>query len=333
MDGPDPEPAERQWPPDEPLDPETALAARCGGCGAPWRVHRDLAGFRVRCSCGTYVEVPRLPDEPRALGFSDDWGVAKAGAELPAPAPVREDDQGRLELTSKPGQVIEHDLPTAAPLAPGALQHGNLATQKRWTNAAFIELALMMSAFLLPSLAIQLVFDGEARTLAWPFASLVTGVSVVLIAAALSPFAFSGMRRAAPRFFVEALAVAGVFLVLAELWMGLVDVDDQGGAMLRALRGALGPGWFLFVLAFCPAVFEEIAFRGAVQGRFSALLGRFHGIVATGAAFGICHGITAALPFHVGIGIYLCWLRERSKSLLPCMLAHGAYNATIGLMA
>jgi membrane protease YdiL (CAAX protease family) len=37
------------------------------------------------------------------------------------------------------------------------------------------------------------------------------------------------------------------------------------------------------------------------------------------------------LPFHVGIGIYLCWLRERSASLWPCMLMHGVYNAAIGL--
>jgi len=204
-------------------------------------------------------------------------------------------------------------------------------TQKRWTNAAFLELALMMAAFLLPAVAIDFIFDGQARTLAMPFASLITGLAVVLIAAAMSPFAFSGMRRAPSRFFLEAVAVAGVTFLLAKGWMHLVDPDDEGGAMLRALRTALGTGWFLFVLSFTPAVFEEIAFRGVLQGRFYALLGRFQGMIATGAAFGLAHGITAALPFHVGIGIYLCWLRDRSASLWPCMLMHAIYNAAIGL--
>ncbi len=80
-------------------------------------------------------------------------------------------------------------------------------------------------------------------------------------------------------------------------------------------------------------MFEELAFRGVVQGRFTALLGRFQGIVATGAAFGLCHGVTPALPFHVGIGIWLCWLRERSGSLLPGMVAHALYNGLIALTA
>jgi len=154
-----------------------------------------------------------------------------------------------------------------------------------------------------------------------------------LIAAAMSPYAFTGLRPAAPRHFAEAALFAiGAFL-LAIGWMALVDVDDESGKMMRGLRDILGEGWLLFVLAFCPAVFEEIAFRGAVQGRFYALLGRTQGLIATGAAFGLCHGVSAGLPFQIGIGIYLCWLRERSRSLLPGMLAHALYNGMIGHFA
>ena len=320
-------PVVRQWPPDEDIDPNTALAAECSGCGSPWRIHPDLAGFRVRCSCGTYVEAPRLPPPAPATdlfeGKPDDLPVAK----------ITKDDQGRLDLPLKKGEVTDREMPISAAMAPGTVQHGSVGTQQRWTNAAFLELALFLAAFLLPQVIIKWSFDGDARALAMPFGSLVTGIAVVIIAAATSPFAFSGMRLAPARFFLEAVAVAGVTLVLAMWWMQFVDAGDESGAMLRALRDGLGYGWFLFVLAFCPAVFEEIAFRGAVQGRFCALLGRFQGLIATAAAFGLAHGVTAALPFHVGIGVYLCFLRERSKSLLPCMLMHGLYNAAIGILS
>lgn len=323
-------PAVRYWPPNEDLDPDSSLAAQCTGCGAPWRIHRDMSGFKLRCSCGTYIEVPRLPAPAPPI---DALVAADESRDIMLVPEITEDEQGRIELASKTGQVLERDMPVSAPMAPGTVQKGNVVTQQRWTNAAFLELALMMAAFLLPGVAISLIFDGQAQTLAMPFASLITGIVVVMVAAAMSPFAFSGLRRAPPRFFVEAVAVAGVTFLLAQGYMHLVDTEDEGGAMLRALRTALGTGWFLFVLSFTPAVFEEIAFRGVVQGRFYALLGRFQGMVATGAAFGLCHGITGALPFHVGIGVYLCWLRERSASLWPCMLMHATYNAAIGLSA
>ena len=224
-------------------------------------------------------------------------------------------------------------MPVSLPVAPGSVQHATVATRQRWTNAAFLELGLLMAAFLVPQLVVGYALDGEARTLGMPFASLVSGVAVILIAALMSPFAFRGMRAAPGRFYAEAVLLAGVTFLLAQGWIHLLGVEDEAGRMLRALRDVLGDGWFLFVLAFTPAVFEEIAFRGAVQGRFCALLGRYQGILATGTAFGVCHGITLALPFHVGIGIYLCFLRERSRSLLPGMLFHFLYNGAIGLLS
>ncbi|MCR9245243.1 MAG: CPBP family intramembrane metalloprotease [bacterium] len=321
-------PVVRQWPADEELDPATALSAECPGCGAPWRIHPDLAGFRVRCSCGSYVQAPK-----RAQAAGDPFAVfVPEQAHLPVPKLTR-DNEGRLEVPHRRGETIERELPVDAPMAPGTVQHADVPTRQRWTTRAILELVLFMAAFLLPQFCIGFFFDGEARTLAMPFASLVTGVAVVLLAAALNPYVFSGVRGAKARYWIEAVLFAVGTYFLATVWVDLIDVNDEGGAMLRAWREALGPGWLLFVLAFCPAVFEELAFRGAVQGRFCALLGYYEGIIATGAAFGLCHGITAALPFHVGIGIYLCFLRSRSRSLLPCIAAHALYNGLIGLTA
>jgi membrane protease YdiL (CAAX protease family) len=98
---------------------------------------------------------------------------------------------------------------------------------------------------------------------------------------------------------------------------------------IQELRETLGRPLLLFVIGFCPGVFEELAFRGLLQGRLTALLGRNQAILATGAAFALAHGVTMAFPIHLSIGVYLCWLRARSGSLLPGMLLHAAYNSVL----
>ncbi|MBM4062024.1 MAG: CPBP family intramembrane metalloprotease [Planctomycetes bacterium] len=327
MDEPDPQslPAVRQWPHNEVLDPARAIAVACPACAAQWRVHEDMAGFRLRCECGTWIAMPpKVPDPapPQPLAPLEP---------AEPPAVLQPDERGLLVVPAARGEVTDQEMPVHLPLAPASVLHGNVRTQQRWTNAAFLELALLMAAFLLPHLLADLLLEGEARALALPFVSMATGVVVVLIAAATSPYAFRGLCGAPPRHFAEATVAAAAAAALAFGWMSVVDVHDEGGAMLRGIRDSLGVPWSLFVIAVCPALFEELAFRGAVQGRLLALLGRYQGLLATGVAFGLCHGVSAALPFHVGLGVYFGWLRERAASLLPGMLAHGLYNGAIVL--
>ena len=316
-------PVVRQWPANEPLDGVDVIAINCPGCGSPWRVHPDLAGFRLRCNCGGWIAVPARP-RPSALALPfDDGGGAGPRAELPR------DADGLFAVPAARGQVSDQPLPVHLPMAPGALQHGNVVVRQRWTNAAFLELALMMTAFLLPHLLASLALDGEARALALPFVSMATGIVVVLIAAVTSPYAFRALRNAPARHFAEAALAAFGFALLAVAWVSLIDVDGEARAQMRGLRTTLGTEWALFVIAVCPALFEELAFRGAIQGRFLALLGRTQGLLATGVCFALCHGVTAGFPFHVGLGLYLGWLRERSGSLYPGMVTHALYNGAI----
>ncbi len=108
--------------------------------------------------------------------------------------------------------------------------------------------------------------------------------------------------------------------------MSGVDLDD-----FRELRDVLGTGMSLFSIAFIPAIFEELAFRGLLQGRTSALFGNKMGVFIASITFGLAHGLSLGLPFHVGVGLYLGWLKLRSGSLYPSMALHFAYNATIVL--
>jgi membrane protease YdiL (CAAX protease family) len=70
---------------------------------------------------------------------------------------------------------------------------------------------------------------------------------------------------------------------------------------------------------------EELFFRG-LGVRVLSFLGGSVAIVLTALAFGLGHGILAALPPLVFFGLALGWVRLRSESVWPGILAHGAYN-------
>jgi membrane protease YdiL (CAAX protease family) len=58
----------------------------------------------------------------------------------------------------------------------------------------------------------------------------------------------------------------------------------------------------------------------------------FGGLAAIGVtslAFGLGHGLLVALPVLVVFGAGLGWVRIRSGSVWPGMLAHGLYNGAI----
>jgi membrane protease YdiL (CAAX protease family) len=78
-------------------------------------------------------------------------------------------------------------------------------------------------------------------------------------------------------------------------------------------------------LAIVAPVAEELMYRGVGYG----LLQRFGtgtAIAATGVLFGLVHGYVIELPVFAVYGFALGWLRSRTGSVYPGMLAHGLTN-------
>lgn len=341
-DGHDPAPADvdnaddgaRTWPRGRPLAADEALAATCEGCGAPWRVHQSMAGFRLRCDCGGWVAVAgvRRDDGPKTL----------ADARPPA-LRAGDDDAARLQ-TMQPaaggllrppvaiGEVYDAPIPTSLPMAPGALQSGRVEWRARWTNVALLEVTAVLAAILLPQIAVFAFASGREAVLLLPFASMVGGVGVLAIAAWSGPYGKIGMRRPAWRHVVEALVAPLLGLAYAAAWRRLLlqamprlaDESPEGELTTR-----LGLGLAIFTMAVVPAIVEEVAFRGMLQGRLMALLGATQGLVVTAMAFTLVHMSPATLPIHLALGLYLGWLRERSGSLWPGIFVHFAYNTLV----
>ena len=82
----------------------------------------------------------------------------------------------------------------------------------------------------------------------------------------------------------------------------------------------------IVLFAVVAPIVEELTFRGVGQSLL-AFLGRWPSMIIVGVAFGAAHGLVEALLVLVPFGIALAWLRDRTKSVIPGMIVHGAFNA------
>jgi membrane protease YdiL (CAAX protease family) len=90
------------------------------------------------------------------------------------------------------------------------------------------------------------------------------------------------------------------------------------------------PLWSAFVLiSLCPAIFEELAFRGFIQGRLETILRPGEALTLQAAMFSIIHLAPVVLPSHFVMGLVFGWVRRRTGSLVPGMILHGVWNALV----
>jgi membrane protease YdiL (CAAX protease family) len=94
-----------------------------------------------------------------------------------------------------------------------------------------------------------------------------------------------------------------------------------------------GYGWPMVLLMVCvqPAVFEELAFRGAILEVLRGLLGLRDAIVVTALLFMVLHLAVLSFPHLLLIGLVLGYVRTRSGSLYPCMVLHFTHNLLVVL--
>jgi membrane protease YdiL (CAAX protease family) len=130
----------------------------------------------------------------------------------------------------------------------------------------------------------------------WRWVGIAIGliIGVLLIALALEPLLHGGQEQG----------------LAPEEWE-----PDRAGAFL--VNG--------IVVATVVPFTEELFFRG-LGVRALSFLGGIVAVVATGVVFGLSHGIPGALPPLVLFGIALGWVRLRSDSVWPGVVAHGFYN-------
>lgn len=79
------------------------------------------------------------------------------------------------------------------------------------------------------------------------------------------------------------------------------------------------------LLAGLAPIVEELTFRGVGQSLLRAF-GRWPSILMVGIAFGVWHGLVQAELVLVPFGIGLAYLRDRTRSVIPGIVVHAAFN-------
>ena len=307
------------WPAHAPPAPDDAVETVCAHCTRRWVVHRDLGGYRLRCVCPGWIQVPF----PR---FLLEASAATPHAALPAPESRPDRPQQPVAVAPKrtaPRRVKETSVAERVAPTPREIDRG------------ILDLVAIAIAFLVPPTIVHVWGGLEALMRLLPLLGVVSGMLVILVGLASGPVGFEGLRRARARDYGAAVGLAAIGLAVAAGWLVLLRESGygDGNVWIAELVGMIGLPAAFFAVVFCPAVFEEIAFRGLLQGRLIGLVGLNSGIILTTFAFALAHGVTAATPIHLLLGLALSLLRHRSGSLYPCMLLHGLYNAGVVLFS
>lgn len=124
-----------------------------------------------------------------------------------------------------------------------------------------------------------------------------------------------------------------VFLVLAVVLNSLTTLLRTLAAFVlntTIMPAALPDGtlerviYFLGVCLFAP-VLEELFFRGALQGGLRRF-GLWVSMLVTAAAFALMHASVWEFPSVFILGLALCYVREITHSVRPCIVLHFANN-------
>lgn len=137
-----------------------------------------------------------------------------------------------------------------------------------------------------------------------------------------------GLRRFERRFVGHAAGVVVASAILSVVLEPILHAgEEQGLAPTEYRADRLGPLIANSVLFVVIGPFgEELFFRGLGVTALRPL-GVPVALAGTALVFGLTHGLLVALPALVFLGLGLAWVRERSQSVWPGYIAHGAYNA------
>jgi membrane protease YdiL (CAAX protease family) len=90
------------------------------------------------------------------------------------------------------------------------------------------------------------------------------------------------------------------------------------------------PRWAVLAeVALVPALIEEIAFRGLIQGGLGRVMKTRDALIVQAAMFSVLHFSPVCFVSHFVIGLILGALRQQTRSLYPGMLVHAAWNAWV----
>ncbi len=128
------------------------------------------------------------------------------------------------------------------------------------------------------------------------------------------------------------IGILVAFLVLAQLAFVVVKLlvpgfdPNQPQANEFTTGAGTNPNLAIIALVLLPPVFEETIFRGFMFPAIAKRTGLVWGAVLSSMIFGIAHGQPNLFVYTTILGLLLCFMYVRTKSIVPGILLHMVNN-------
>jgi membrane protease YdiL (CAAX protease family) len=154
------------------------------------------------------------------------------------------------------------------------------------------------------------------------------GLTVWAATAYGDPLDALGLRRLPVKWIGIAVGLILLVLGLAVFLERFLPAGEEQGYAPDVWRPEHATAFFVngVVAATVVPFAEELFFRG-LGVRALAFLGSVWAILGTAVVFGLGHGLLIAMPVFIAFGTALGWVRLRSDSVWPGIVAHGLFNA------
>jgi uncharacterized protein len=198
-----------------------------------------------------------------------------------------------------------------------------------WTGIAIALIAIgfvgTSSGGAPPNLLYQYSFGVQSMVI---YAILIA-ITLALASGLGSPIDAAGLKRFAWRWVGIAIGLIILVLIIGQVLEPVLHAGEEQGLEPTGWRPDRAGAFVLNAIVISTVVpfAEELFFRGVGVPAWLPF-GPLTAIVVTAFAFGLGHGIWAALPVLVPFGLAQAWVRWRSDSVWPGAIAHGFYNGT-----
>lgn len=170
----------------------------------------------------------------------------------------------------------------------------------------------------------------------WLHLSIANGIAGLLTVAAGAVLAGFSLQAILQSLEFRARAIAPVIFCA----LGLAILSNELGNLLNSLQ-PISPEYtkmfdnlmsqnlfgLLFAVAVIAPVTEELIFRGVIQDGLQLTYRTQIAILTSAILFGLVHGLPWLILNAFLLGLFFSWLKLKTGSLGPGMLAHAVYNA------
>ncbi len=140
------------------------------------------------------------------------------------------------------------------------------------------------------------------------------------------PLAEAGLVRTEPACVGAACAAAPLLYAAVTLVMSLLPEAWLESYIDASAALTQDDVFTILATVVLAPITEEVIFRGLIFSRLERAMPGWLAAVLSALAFGLCHGQPAWMAYAFVLGLVFAFLRLRTGSILPSMLAHFIFN-------